>query len=815
MKRTRIAVAAVCLALAVALAGWLALRGRAASEQGAAPAAAPLAAPDVRPAAELAAPQGEGEPAPAERVAVASAESAAPAGSALIVIQDARGSPVPGVRWALFRGADVLAQGTAEADGVATFARTSGEAQLLVAPSARPPQVFAIDLALERQTVELAEGVAIAGIVLVDGLPPREPLALSLGTSSTLLAAGALPEAAWKTLGLRARAGAVKSLDAATGAGGAFRFDGLPEGTTGKLFWPQQLNLVADTDEEGVKLRAGLLNGTLVVEAPAEDLVLRLQTSPRITGRVVQPGTGAPVPGAYVSIAWTDTGSSTEAQTSADKDGAFALSMAHRLPARIEVRVADAEESGEQDYELEPPSGASTFDTGPLAILPTRTVACIVRDVLDAPISGASVRELPARDEGRGEGWTDAAGGCALRVATDAPAVRASAVGYESAEAPLPTGDGPLVITLRPGTVLEVRLSGDAKSLGLRLSGDEAPFAKDGKPSWMPDPPQRGPLSFSVPEHGYVSFQDVEDGIYVLTGVRPGLTLALSVTDTYGATLLEQSVGPLAPGERRVVELAVEAPAGVVEGRVVDKEGAPIEGASLSVALAAGGAARSSGLDSQGRFRIAGLAAAPVRIHVQAAGYVPLAVVAQPIPAGPPLELVLDRGRSVRVRVHGPDGTPVPLAFVGIPLEGSWPMSAHNAEPGVFLLEHAPLHALTVVATAGGRTFERAIPAGSDPQELDVEIPAWQSCTVRLSGPAELREQRVCVELTASEGDPQRRYLEHGSGDELRFDVVFPGRYTVSAVLWNSGVKTSRSDTVAVEVALAAPASVTLELSAP
>jgi hypothetical protein len=115
---------------------------------------------------------------------------------------------------------------------------------------------------------------------------------------------------------------------------------------------------------------------------------------------------------------------------------------------------------------------------------------------------------------------------------------------------------------------------------------------------------------------------------------------------------------------------------------------------------------------------------------------------------------------------------------------------------------------------AGGRVFERPLAAGCEPAQVEVEVvvPAWQPCTVRLPGAAP--EAQLYVELAgADQLQPQRQPA--GAGDEVRFQVVFPGRYEVHASAWPNGLEVRWSETLALEVVPENPARVTLELREP
>jgi len=214
--------------------------------------------------------------------------------------------------------------------------------------------------------------------------------------------------------------------------------------------------------------------------------------------------------------------------------------------------------------------------------------------------------------------------------------------------------------------------------------------------------------------------------------------------------------------------------------------------------------------DADGRFRIGGIGTETVQLAVAHSRHAPLLIAEQPVVEG--LELKLSHGRFVRVAVHGPEGQRVPGARVFLaagypPWAASWPPSLGDT----FVWQHAACGELTAVAFAGDRAFERPLAPGCEDEEVDVEVTAWQTVTVQLTGaPAEQGMEVVLAGL----GQPQRQVLD-ARATEVRFDVVFPGRYEARAVAWIDGKEERLSQPVALEVTADNPTSVTLELRGP
>ena len=140
----------------------------------------------------------------------------------------------------------------------------------------------------------------------------------------------------------------------------------------------------------------------------------------------------------------------------------------------------------------------------------------------------------------------------------------------------------------------------------------------------------------------------------------------------------------------------------------------------------------------------------------------------------------------------------------------------HDETPEGFVFEHAPRDPLSLAVTAGGRRFERSLPAGSEPAEVDVEVTAWQTCAVRLEGVQGLpADFHFYVKLNLP-GEPLEQTAYAEGREEVRFEVVFPGRYEAYAGAWSVNDGDQRwSETKAVEITPDAPATLTLKVHAP
>jgi hypothetical protein len=796
MRRAVPFLAALALAAAVA---WVAARDR-----GQTSAVVELSAAARAPRSDVAlAPPVE---ASAARERVAELGAGAAAGRRprvqVVEIQDAHGAPVA-APWAAFRGEEVLASGATAADGLARIEPSHSEAQLAVAPKNHPVQVFALE-PVERQIVALDAGAAVAGVVRVDGLVPAEPVDLKLWCYGYDVL-DHLSWPVWEALDDGTETHGTQTLYAVSGSGGSFRFEGLPADFSGDISWEGPFLDARVEDEE---------ERSIDVPGPVENLVVLLEAVPIVVGRVIEPLSGQPVAEADISGAWFRGGRLVESYThQSEDDGSFAIELGRGANSGLVLEVAHDGGAGSRRYEIELPPGVKVHEVGDLAVLPTRKVSFTVRGPGGEPIGGAHVAPIP-RDPGT---FSDAEGRGELRLDLAVRALRVVAETFETAEVQLPPPEQPLELTLRRATALALQVATSIEGAGVRIRSPEPPFLRQGEPSWWPEPcGYRSESGARIPEDS-VAFFGAADGIYLLNNVRPGIPLSVELVDAGGERLAEQLVTALLPGEMRVVRLAGEAPARTLAGRLLTPEGMPVAGAKVEVGPGSGVACWHGETDSEGGFRVAGLTSERVRLVVTASTpfYAPLVRDPQPVIESPPVQLVLDEGRTLRILVRGPSGLFAQEASAGIRLSGSsWSAHVKTEQGEALRLERAPLAALSVEVWTGARRFEHTLAAGAGQAELDVQIPAWQGFHLRWSAPRALHaDERLLVRLWPPDGLPlARRTAPSGPRGEELFPVVFPGRYELTVAVVRENDEVLACEPRWVEVPPDAPAHETVEL---
>lgn len=191
-----------------------------------------------------------------------------------------------------------------------------------------------------------------------------------------------------------------------------------------------------------------------------------------------------------------------------------------------------------------------------------------------------------------------------------------------------------------------------------------------------------------------------EQGAFEIRGLPPGADYVLA-PDPASYACPEIESFSLAPGELRRIEVRLLVGARVL-GRVVDAAGAPVDEAEVRVMAVGGGDGggllgvsgqqvdREAETDEQGAFELSGLPPGRLRLLPQRDGYLDSVGKAVDVANGQTLggiELVLDRGNSIRGQVRFADGAPAPSARVEAELDpaamtGAGAMNAWRGREG-------------------------------------------------------------------------------------------------------------------------------------
>ncbi|MEL6908109.1 MAG: carboxypeptidase regulatory-like domain-containing protein, partial [Planctomycetota bacterium] len=215
-------------------------------------------------------------------------------------------------------------------------------------------------------------------------------------------------------------------------------------------------------------------------------------------------------------------------------------------------------------------------------------------------------------------------GGAVRVVESDAPEVDAAARDEAAAEDPI---DEPAASEPAPDlATLEMRIRSPRGGWSAAIEADEPVFEEAGRPSWhaatlLNDVPRqitggRGP--------GRVCCQSSDrhaDGVYTWTNVRTGVPIRVAALDDVFLPVETAAVGPLLPGEHRVVELSVLRAMKTLRVRVLSTNGDPVPDARVTLSQFRGYTVTGGKVEADGSFRREGIGVDRVKLRVAAEGY--------------------------------------------------------------------------------------------------------------------------------------------------------------------------------------------------
>jgi len=526
---------------------------------------------------------------------------------------------------------------------------------------------------------------------------------------------------------------------------------------------------------EGWKARVAVPPSGLPSANAAPPLVTVKPLPPRIlTGRVVEAGTGAPLANALV---WSGGDRLSAPPVHTGPDGGFRIAV----PALgVTSLWAAAAGHGPESRSVPLDSSAPTL----LKLKPAARLSGVVVDAAGRPVAGA---DLSLGDMGfsrNGFAWSRSDGrfqisGLPFRASGEISAHRS---GFAPASVPTQTPapgqpSPPLRIVLGQGLTLSGRTVDER---GQPVAGAEVILG--------------GGMDLML-EQGRATSDD--SGRFELRRLSPG-TFQLVVTHPGFATLHMSRIE--AGADRPVLDLGeiVLRTGAVIEGRVTDDHGRPIEGAEVVAASAlpaflldpATGEPVTSAPRARtgpgGTFRLTDLEPGKrTDLIVEHPGYVQARVPGVEVPTAEPLRIELKVSRGLAGRVIGPEGEPVADASL------TW-VQETRTEGG------SSLQANPLGTTDGDGRFRAA---GLTPGPIDLEVSALGYETRRVQGlqippdrdleGMEIRLARgalLAVRVLSPEGEPV-------PGARVRADPLSPGRLpTLGARLRMSSSDSGRTD---------------------
>ncbi len=510
--------------------------------------------------------------------------AAARAGRCEFRIVQPDGTPASAARCVLGRKRERLGFADCDANGVAAFTPSDGEAWLLVNPPARPRARYVVVPSAGRHVIDLPDGVAVRGHVVVDGRTPDEPIELRLSGAEVPLDGPVFEGSYLAAFGPDAPPTIRPWMCATTAPDGSFTFFGIPNSA-------RQLHVDTVSDHfdvpPQVAARTHLAN-VIPLDPSIADNLVELTRMPVWTGRIVRP-TGEPVADAVVST--TRISPTSRANLFRTKsDGRFSVPV---NPPRV---VGDG---GQMRRDVkgflwcaESPTspvhqtthgvdGARVRDVGDVVLPASARIALRLRDAAGAPIEGGRA----VRPDGFNfpvQGLkSDGAGRLEISIDRFPSEVVVGAAGFHDQIVDIAGGTAsPIEVTLVRGGHLDVdvrrRDGAPERRVTLELLGPRKAFESE----------RLGIARFlasgfsTTPRDGKLSGEPDADGRLTFAGLVENSTYTVTASDSFGAVLATQEV-TLTAESRPTALLTVALGSRKFACRVFDAKGVARKDASI------------------------------------------------------------------------------------------------------------------------------------------------------------------------------------------------------------------------------------------
>ena len=390
-------------------------------------------------------------------------------------------------------------------------------------------------------------------------------------------------------------------------------------------------------------------------------LAVRLERGGSITGVVREGRTRRPVVGARVSMGagiaatggWAEE--ATRNETTTDAEGRFGLDGIGRTPANVVVRAPGFDLVATE---------ARQGDRVEIYLFPGATLSGTVRDDEGRPVKGAAVQAESHRSRiAPPTERTDARGEFLM------PGIRPGEYTVVAREGGLAPGIAAVVVEPETEARVEVLLSEGGFVTGRIVDPDTRPLA--GRVRLETIDGQR--IAASTSERTAADAK--ADGTFALGPLPPG-ALGIGVAAPRHATRRVE-VSVIRRGAVDLGDVVLETGL-AIRGRVRDREGNGLEGASVRARLRRPGERRQGEATSEadGAFVVAGLEAGTYRITAELPGYA--AASATALAGGDPVDLAMEAGGEIAGRVVDAAGQPAEDAS----LSAEWADAADEVPPG-------------------------------------------------------------------------------------------------------------------------------------
>lgn len=606
------------------------------------------------------------------------------------------------------------------------FAEGEGERTIAVARPSGLPHLAEVALEDGDQRIEVPRGAAFAGTVAVDRAPPADAMELRVLSDRPYPADARIRDA------IEAELGAFDTLRVAAGSG-AFRFDGLPDDWRGSLELPRGLR------RRGTQFHM-VEHDHVPVEGPAEAARIDLVSDVIVTARIVEADGETPVPRAtgFVGLAWEDAPVSGGYSWRADAEGRVRFALFDRRTTRFDLRFARSDGTAPTEIDIPREALERSLDLGDLPLVEERSVEFLAVDEAGAPVDAAvayagegNVLSPPSGPDGRGTLR-------GLPVSVDR--IEVVAPGFAPTEARVPSDpDAVVKVVLATTNVLEIVVldpdGAPEPRAGVRVNVPNSPGSED----WARDirmlgDASPGAMQFSTGAgRDAMSYGLVTDdlGRVTLQRLPTSVPITVAALDGSSAPLVRVEVLPLAPDERRTLELRLDVHLRDITGVVVDSVGRPIAGArvgsSRDVDALVGVTSHSAGMvswakrvDDEGRFELRGTSAVDFALTANAPGHAMRTI--RVGEGDDDLRIALEPGRDITIRVVDAAGEPLDDVS-GITATGPGEYERWIGEDnndGTWRLGGLPLRSLTLEVEAEGATLGATLEPGRGDHDVVV-----------------------------------------------------------------------------------------------
>lgn len=730
-----------------------------------------------------------------------------------VVVADERGQPIAGARVHRWTSTGDVQQQRTDREGRAEFTLWDGAGGLCVLANGNAPLLR--ELASLRGEVRcvLPDGAVLDGSMLVDGAPA--PAGLRLGLDVSLVAPTGAPRAIAEAL---APFLVRRAIAAITTPGGGFVFRGLAAGQrvtvalpTTHWFLPE--NDLASGDPDSVEGRA------LV---PATGIVLRTTQLPTVYGRVVWADDGSPVvdPRLMVHARFADGSETPSMGCFGNDDGTFVAGF-HPMASSSRLRWLQPTQRpalamAQLSVEAKGSAGSVRveLDAGALAACPIEVrlpraaiTHFVVTDASERPIAGARVSITPSTatdGDGRGtfEGPRDR-----LLVGADGYQVQPAT----PVRGALGTDADPLHFVLAPRNRLVINVRTEQGAVPpiwwVRIESPADLFCGKRFQSEF-DRSFGGGLGDcrrmgrnqpdgSIEWREYTCTLPPEpSGRFELHSLEPGLACTAIAMGALDAEVARATFVTPPAGETCSVDLVVTTTPRPVSGHVLARDGTAIPNAT--VVLRSGDAQVEARSGANGHFAFdAVYSRVPLEIRANVAGFAESQRFIADGDTARDVELVLEPGHRVTLRIVDDEGLPVPAGAYAETAPGRT-VSPQVLQPGTHVFTDLPA-TVTFVSKFGGARFALVHDAANPAAVLRVPRPA-RIVAMAPKGESDKTSGSLRVRATPIDRTGDAVLLWLGESDlNGEPQLLLPGRYRVELVRtrahWRPGSEVAETTT--------------------